>query len=686
MTSNYLYFDVATVGYDLIGVSFDENLKRLYITPSSFNKLDFNKLSIKYRNLYPQIDTVRFIYDERPLFPNQTTFFKRFQLQVFNPKLSDYYSIGWNLDDILPKLSAKNSLGNTLAYNTAKGNVKDIYTRFWKVVDISKLNPKNDNFELQALYKKHFLIKKPKYFERGELEDTEKLIDYVVRRVLAIRDIFLDQVYQNAFNSHAELVEHFALQSITNIGDTSANIATEIITNQNELQMQDSPSISFNYLNKDLLTEVNLPKPVFNFYNTLQGKSIKRSADLKNFYKETESKTINVLLNNDPNQATQTFSLGGAHGYIINNGTQQFENVYAIDASSMYPTLARNLNIYGEVYNEILDKRLEIKNSLPADKTSWDESDYANYNLAKSYKDILNPPTGKSNMLNPKAKLPLDNKIISMRVIGNILIYELAMQCINDLNAQVLFINTDGIKIKTDAGDDTIKELIANFEEEYQLSFEIEKLSRLIIKDSNNILEWQNDALINVTGKIGKGYQGKIPLDGNLDHPIIVDQAITSYFNTYLDWQEKTPSFAKEYFKKFLIKKAVNNNSLDWVLFLNNTEKMTYYLNDRPIARPAMCMFTDEGYKATCKNQDGKEKKITNWTSDTVTVMTPRKKPAPNTDAYLDWCIKTFKQWYTPKASTQLNLNDEPTPTKLEKKQETKSKIKATGTLAKLLG
>lgn len=686
MTSDYLYFDVATVGYDLIGVSFDEKLKRLYITPSSFNKLDFNKLSIKYRNLYPQIDTVRFIYDERPLFPNQTTFFKRFQLQVFNPKLSNYYSIGWDLDDILPKLSAKNSLGNTLAYNTAKGNVKDIYTRFWKVVDISKLNPKNDNFELQALYKKHFLSKKPKYFERGELEDTEKLIDYVVKRVLAIRDIFLDQVYQNAFNSHAELVEHFELQGVTNIGDTSANIATEIITNQNELQMQDSASISFNYLNKDLLTEINLPEPVFNFYNTLQGKSIKRSADLKNFYKETESKTINVLLNNDPNQATQTFSLGGAHGYVVNNGTQQFENVYAIDASSMYPTLARNLNIYGEVYNDILDKRLEIKDSLPTDKTSWEESDYANYNLAKSYKDILNPPTGKSNMLNPKAKLPLDNKIISMRVIGNILIYELAMQCINDLNAQVLFINTDGIKIKTDASDNDITELIANFEEEYQLSFEIEKLSRLIIKDSNNILEWQKDALINVTGKLGKGYQGKIPLDGNLDHPIIIDQAITSYFNTHLDWQEKTPSFAKEYFEKFLIKKSIKNNSLDWVLFLNNTEKMTYYLNDRPITRPAMCMFTDEGYKAICKNQDGKEKKITNWTSDTVTIMTPRKKPIPNTDAYLEWCIKTFKQWYTPKAPTQLSLSNEPTPTKPEKEQKIKSEIKATGTLAKLLG
>lgn len=691
---NYIFFDIEKSGYDIVCAMFSKKTKTLMLCIDSMEYADHKKIIFFLRDKYPQIKRVRFLWDEHPLLPDKKTYIQRLKDVLFAGRKADYYVIGWNIEHDVLRLRQLDELGCVYSWNhyKKKESMKNVYAQNPKLVDIMNLNAKSDrNLELQALYQFNVLTEKPKIHERGTEKDLFDIVDCATSRAVAIESLFMTPLYEGAFKTHRNLIKRYRLTSKVPIGETSANIATEIITDNGKNPLTDSNIISFDYPTADgtvnVLENSELPKEAKEFYESLEGRVLKSQGDLADFYADyaegqglaSKTTTVNVAFKNDEG-AYMTCSIGGAHGarthsFVpfgkIKSTIAQYENVIAIDADSLYPTLAVNLDIYGKTYADVLHERIALKKSLPENRSEWTPEDEENNLLVKDLKGILNPPTGKSNTFSPYARLPLDNKIISMRCIGNVLIYELAQKII-DCGAKLLFVNTDGIKVKpTKATEDEIRKVVDEFAQKYALSFKIEKLSRLIVKDCNNTVEWTDGKISKVTGKLGKGYKGKIPLDAKIDHPTIIDQAITQWFSQYPDWQKKTLGDARKFFIDYMTDKAERKNKKDWSLFLSNTDKQTYAIDDKPIKNVVVCVMSKEGSKAKCLS-NSKERKITGWTSDTVQIVKSDKTLNVDVDAYVEWCMNAYRQWHVfeKKQMSIFESGSAPKPTKTQKISE----------------
>lgn len=676
---NCFYFDISQAGYSIIGAMLSEETGTLMIMADTFTKIDEKAVGYMLKDRYHEIRKVRFIKDEHPVLPSQPTYVDRFKEMVFSDK---HYVIGWNMADKVNRLENLDNLGCIAVWKSVhRTDAKTVFKAHRHIVDISTLNPKsNRNLELQGLYQLDFIKSSPEFDECGTDMENMKLIESVTSRVIAVRNLFQSPVYKGAFETHRNLIERYDLDNL--ISDTSANIAANIITENGKKPVTDSNIISYDYPTKqgtvNMLDEFPLTDEVHDFYAMLEKRVIGSRNDLDKFYEDyADAHGINgrITTVNAPigeNGAYQTFSIGGGHGSraeTVNpfekprNVIEQYPDVTAIDADGLYPTLAVNLGIYGKAYDDVLTERVAIKKSLPAERSEWTSEDRKKYRLMKDLKGVLNPPTGKSNTFSPHAKLPLDNSIISMRCIGNMLIYGLALEMVK-LGAEVIFVNTDGIKVTNGtASSEAINDTVTEFAEKYGLSFEVKKLKRLIVKDTNNTIEWGNNGISNVTGKLGKGYEGQIPLDARIDHPVIVDKTVVRWFDSHADWQSLTEYDARAFFEEFLTYQAEHAREIEWCLFVADTEKQSYAVDGRPLKKPLACVLSPEGHHLTCM-AGGKERKITGWTSQTVSVLGVDKKREIDIRAYVEWCMNVYRQWFTPRSeqtSLELdNIRDEP--------------------------
>lgn len=704
---NYIFFDIEKSGYNIICAMFSEKTKTLMLcVVDSFVYADHKKITFFLRDKYPQIKRVRFIWDEHPLLPNMKTYVQRLKDVLFAGEKANYYVIGWNIEHDVLRFRQLDELGSIYAWNHYKKTetMKNVYAQNPKLVDIANLNAKSArNLELQALYQFNVLKDKPKIHEEGTEKDLFDIIDCATSRAIAIENLFMTPLYEGAFKTHRNLIERYGLVSKVPIGETSANIATEIITENGRKPLSDSNIISFDYPTAEgtinVLENSKLPEEAKEFYEMLEGRVLKSQGDLAVFYDDYAEKhglaskttTVNVEFEGDKG-AYMTCSIGGAHGARtdsfepfgrVKSTIEQHADVIAIDVDAYYPTLAVNLNIYGQTYADVLHERIALKKALPENRSEWTSEDEKNSLLVKDLKGILNPPTGKSNTFSPYARLPLDNKIISMRCIGNMLIYELAQKII-DCGTKLLFVNTDGIKAKlVNATEEDVRKTVDEFSQKYALSFKIEKLSRLIVKDCNNTVEWTDGKISKVTGKLGKGYKGKIPLDAKIDHPTIIDQAITQWFSQCPDWQKRPLGDARKFFIDYMTDKAERKNKKDWSLFLSNTDKQTYTIDGKPIKNAVACIMSKEGSEAKCLS-NFKERKITGWTSNTLQIVENDKSLNIDVNAYVEWCMNTYRQWHVSNKQ-QMSIFDGKPKSKTTPKPEEPQKINKNSLLFKLI-
>lgn len=508
-----------------------------------------------------------------------------------------------------------------------------------------------------------------------------RTIEYHASRAIMIGKLFTRPEYRETILTKWLLIKQYHLtQSAT---DSSANLATAVITNAGKQRFVDYPTVKLDLqrngktinLLEWLSQEQIIPRAIFDLYKTIEGKSVSTKNELKQVKEFFPDKQIKVTVpyyteQLQPTSSYVTVSLGGAHGswskapihvefmrplkqvalsdQMVNSQTVDFKNVFSIDADSFYPTLSTQLNIFGPRYAETVARRLELKHALPHDETTWADEDRQRAQQANVDKLLINSLTGKANTHNPNAALALDNKITSMRIIGNLLIYELATRFTRWHDGKVLLTNTDGIKVAFEDSEITesdVKAFADRIGKPYGINYEVKRRDRVMLKDSNNVLEWSQGKLVNVTGKLGKGYQGRLPLSGSIDHPVIVDMAVTAWFS-----QAKVTN-PTEFMQSYLTKrlKGPAFQPLQWCLIVRPTEKSRVLVGQQEVKNVTRVILTKQGKQISLVSATGKNRTLPGWPTTTIAEV-PDVRRLPSADsfdvsAYLTWATNVLRTW-----------------------------------------
>ena len=237
----------------------------------------------------------------------------------------------------------------------------------------------------------------------------------------------------------------------------------------------------------------------------------------------------------------------------------------------------------------------------------------------------MNTATGAADVKSTYG-MGLNNKTLKMRIITSLMIYTLATKYVRQLNVRIILTNTDGIKIALDQDVDIeqIHAIAQPLEQVLGIHFKIEKIDRIIIKDANNFVEFQNGKISNVADALSKGYQGQILLTGNLDHPIIVDIAICELFTKYhYDDLVNNKVDVIDILKTILCQNLQKHFvPYEWALIVKPTVTISYVFEDQKLEQACRFYFAKNGNVLEAfgpKTQ--KAKKIRLWPTNQVCMI-----------------------------------------------------------------
>lgn len=389
---------------------------------------------------------------------------------------------------------------------------------------------------------------------------------------------------------------------------TAANIAGLVLIGPDRSKPVDYEAVSYlfplaNGTKVDLLDymrdhEDYMHPYLYQFFDHFRGKDTRRSYDdwkVKKAQPITHNATLNVPYYRDgkPIDAYIRVSTGGAHGSVMAGLSQKTEveilewiksdigaqdsekptvdltNVVHADWSSFYPVLASKLQLYTtsegiDRYTGIIEHRIRIKEALPHLKAEWTDEHYAMQEEQNGLKFILNNATGAGNMHQKYALLPLDNKTLSMRLIGNLHIWCLAQRFVQ-AGAYIVSTNTDGIYV-TGIDIDKADEIIKGYVDIYGMGVEPEIVDRFINRDTSNRVEYQGDKRTSVRGRLRHGDEmtfADASIGNNIPYPLVAARAALDYMNQP-DWLETPYDRAK-------LEAIVRD------LFTNSTDPQAWY-------------------------------------------------------------------------------------------------------------
>lgn len=256
--------------------------------------------------------------------------------------------------------------------------------------------------------------------------------------------------------------------------------------------------------------------------------------------------------------------------------TLDLKDVIHIDFTSYYPTLAVKMGIYkrkdgSDPMKETKDARVRIKEELAAypDKSQWGDEQIAMNNQQLALKMQVNAPTGASNMHSEYALLPLDNKILSMRLIGNFTIWCLSQRMIY-AGGYVVSTNTDGIYVAGMKLEDCQK-VLDGFVKDYDIPVDPELCDRFINRDVSNRLELlqHDDGSWFVNDCRGRLRSGTKLMYTDAEHghkvayPLAVANAVIRYMVEDDNWSHK--AYDRERMKAILEDIRDNSDIMAWV-------------------------------------------------------------------------------------------------------------------------
>ena len=256
-----------------------------------------------------------------------------------------------------------------------------------------------------------------------------------------------------------------------------------------------------------------IPKEIIGFFNQIRDMTIPDD-DLFN-------RSLNIMLGDMP----CTYAWGGVHGslkcyYEEATGTRIIQNR---DVSSLYPTLIEEYNYLSRnvddphLYYQIKKDRLTAKHT--GDKQS-----------AKDLKTPLNALTGAQE--NPFNDLydPLPTR--SLRISGQLFVTVLAVRLLQNCKTiKLLNFNTDGLMYSVDKAElHIVDEICSEWEKETKFELETDDISKVWIKDVNNLLLIKTDDEVKTVGgylNYGISTKGAWSINNTM---IIVKKALIEYF------------------------------------------------------------------------------------------------------------------------------------------------------------
>lgn len=488
-------------------------------------------------------------------------------------------------------------------------------------------------------------------------EDKEELVDYNFNDVLGTRvksfDPYLhtrlytrDMIRKMYPYTAARYTDMSKLTRYTpsERDATAANLAGLVLIGPNRIKSVDYDGISFAFPVPDKSrpgemqwvdlweymkeTEEFIPTQLDDFFTHFRDKDTRAWKDLSFVLKTqpiTASSTVNIPYYRDgnPTDTCATVSTGGAHGNIVEGlhlkcpaqidawiraggpqtavqkPTIDAKDVIHIDWSSFYPTMASKMRMYltsegYDRYTSIIEHRIKIKQSIPYDKNDWTEVDYENADKQEGFKFVLNNATGAANTHKKYALLPLDNKTLSMRLIGNMFIWALA-QRLTQAGAFVIATNTDGLyvcNIEMEKCEKIIEEYIAD----YGMGVEPEPLTRFVNRDTSNRIEFVNGHRQKVGGRLRHGHGlffGSMSLGQNIAYPLIAANAVLEYISNDEEWLSKP--YDRQRIVDYMKKIQSENHPTAWYHVYVGSAKRTLIYDDVDQQRINRVVLTKEG-------------------------------------------------------------------------------------------
>ena len=256
-----------------------------------------------------------------------------------------------------------------------------------------------------------------------------------------------------------------------------------------------------------------IPKEILDFFDTIHDKSI------------PDDKLFGTNLQIDIGGMPCTFAWGGVHGSLSGyfeeaKGTRVIQNR---DVSSLYPSLIEGYNYLSrnvpdpQLFYDIRKDRIKAKHD--GDKQT-----------ANDLKLPLNTVSGAQENQYNDLYDPLPTR--SMRISGQLFLTMLTMQLLNACKTiKLLNLNTDGLMYSIDSSETKIVDIIcAKWERQTGFELETDDISKVWLKDVNNLLFVKTDGKVKTVGgylNYGISVKGAWAINNTMP---IVKKALVEYF------------------------------------------------------------------------------------------------------------------------------------------------------------
>lgn len=433
---------------------------------------------------------------------------------------------------------------------------------------------------------------------------------------------------------------------------TSASLASLVLIGPNEIKPEDYTAVSYDFpipynnshkvmdlLDYIISKEKVVPEVFKEFFGYFRNKDTRDYRDdlkVKNNQPITHAPQMNMpyYYEGKPIDAYIRFSTGGAHGSTCanlhllspneiekwiredigtgrnneNRFTVDKTDVIHIDFTSFYPIMAKKMKLYQikngvDYYSPLIDHRVKVKAEAEELKEQDRMSD-PRYNelqsLQLAFKLVLNAATGAGNMHRTYAKLPLDNKTLSMRLIGNMLIWVLG-QRLASAGAYIISTNTDGLFI-CNMTQKEAKAILEDYIKDYDMPVEPEKVKRFINATTSTRIEFDHhdNEPSRAGGTLGHAIKLKFSpfsLGRNVSVPLISANAVIEYMANNKNWL--TEPYDRSWIKNFISDKLKNAKDYEqaWYHVHTGTKAKKLTANGERLQKVNRVVFTNEGYK-----------------------------------------------------------------------------------------
>lgn len=337
-------------------------------------------------------------------------------------------------------------------------------------------------------------------------EELEKVIEYCKYDVDSTEKIV--NLREDYLKTKANLGKRAGIDVVKAMAMTNAKLTAQML-GAKYVSRDDGRE----YVYPDNLDKRVIPNEILKFFDTIHDKDISDDELFKT--------SLDIVIGDMP----CTYAWGGVHGsqskyYEESTDTRVIQNR---DVSSLYPTIIEE---YQYLSRNVADANLyyQMRKDRIAAKHSGDKQ------TSKDLKLPLNTVSGAQENKFNELYDPLPTR--SLRISGQLFLTVLTMRLLNACKSiKLLNLNTDGLMYSVDKDElSLVDEICATWEKETRFELETDDISKVWIKDVNNLLLIKTNGSVKTVGgylNYGISEKGAWGINNNM---IIVKKALIEYF------------------------------------------------------------------------------------------------------------------------------------------------------------